>query len=266
MPSPVFASYSRVGFVWKSKSNSQEIIERERETDPNCLYFNYQLITTNAKNIETFWPTCHRPMGCTSSAPAKKYAPPATASGAASAAGASPSGVATGTPKASPKASGGSGPSGPGGPGARVVEETDVPTVNNSGVARVMPEGLLSDADGDEAHEFFVEDPRTGEMRKVVTKDLKQVPWALRGGKNWVWRRRGRCLWIETAAAKWWVELPDAEFQLKLKTKMIWHLLQLEIVVLIVMLAQDISVQPLLLIVFNAPCLQHLHVGCFTDQ
>lgn len=47
---------------------------------------------------------------------------------------------------------------------------------------------------------------------------------------------------------------------------MIWHLLQLEIVVLIVMLAQDISVQPLLLIVFNAPCLQHLHVGCFTDQ
>ena len=117
-------------------------------------------------------------MGCTSSAPAKKYAPPA-AGGAASAAGASPSGAATGTPKASPKASGGSGPnglSGPGGPGARVVEETDVPTVNNSGVARVMPEGLLSDADGDEAHEFFVEDPRTGEMRKVVTKDLKQVP------------------------------------------------------------------------------------------
>jgi hypothetical protein len=47
---------------------------------------------------------------------------------------------------------------------------------------------------------------------------------------------------------------------------MIWHLLQLEIVVLIVMLAQDISVQPLLLIVFNAPWLQHLHVGCFTDQ
>lgn len=115
-------------------------------------------------------------MGCTSSAPAKKYAPPATASGAASAAGASLSGAATGTPKASPKASGGSGPSGPGGPGARVLEETDVPTVNNSGVARVMPEGLLSDADGDEAHEFFVEDPRTGEMRKVVTKDLKQVP------------------------------------------------------------------------------------------
>ena len=71
---------------------------------------------------------------------------------------------------------------------------------------------------------------------------------------------------METAAAKWWVELPDAEFQFKLETNMIWHLLQLEIVVLIAMLAQDISVQPLLPIVFNAPWLQHLHVGCFTNQ
>lgn len=51
--------------------------------------------------------------------------------------------------------------------------QVDGANVHN--VARVIPlEGLLQDADGDEAHEFFVEDPKTGEMRQVqVTKATK---------------------------------------------------------------------------------------------
>lgn len=104
-------------------------------------------------------------MGCVSSAAPDKYEAP---KGGPSPASASRSATGSASPKASPKGQGG---------GNRVLEENDVATVNTSGVARVIPmEGLLKDSDGDEAHEFFVEDPKTGEMRRVVSKELKKVP------------------------------------------------------------------------------------------
>ena len=105
-------------------------------------------------------------MGCVSSATSDKYEAP---KGSPSPASASRSATSA-SPKASPKAQSGG--------GNRVLEENDVATVNfPSGVARVIPmEGLLKDSDGDEAHEFFVEDPKTGEMRRVVSKELKKVP------------------------------------------------------------------------------------------
>ena len=102
-------------------------------------------------------------MGCASSSatPAEKYAAPASSSG-------TPKTPTAEGPKVSPKASPKAAASG------RVVEELEVGSPPKS-VARVMPEGLLKDADGDEAHEFFVEDPKTGEMQRVVTKDLNKL-------------------------------------------------------------------------------------------
>ena len=103
-------------------------------------------------------------MGCVSSATPEKYEAP---KGSPSPASASRSATSA-SPKTSPKAQSA---------GNRVLEENDVATVNTSGVARVIPmEGLLKDSDGDEAHEFFVEDPKTGEMRRVVSKELKKAP------------------------------------------------------------------------------------------
>mmetsp|Transcript_7590 Transcript_7590/g.9423 ORF Transcript_7590/g.9423 Transcript_7590/m.9423 type:complete len:98 (-) Transcript_7590:207-500(-) len=95
-------------------------------------------------------------MGCASSA---KPAP--TAMGAAA-----PVAAAAAQSPRSPKAPPGSTPATPSAPN-RVVEDSD--GVHNG---PNLVEGLLQDADGDEAHEFFVEDPRTGEMRQVVN-DLK---------------------------------------------------------------------------------------------
>ncbi|CAJ1327362.1 unnamed protein product [Effrenium voratum] len=84
-----------------------------------------------------------------------------------------------GTPKASPSC-----PSRPL-PTSGVVQESDGTEVT------ARPMGLLQDADGDEAHEFWEEDPRqlgprklrsldelrerTGQMHRIFAKDLLQV-------------------------------------------------------------------------------------------
>mmetsp|Transcript_140507 Transcript_140507/g.199169 ORF Transcript_140507/g.199169 Transcript_140507/m.199169 type:complete len:113 (+) Transcript_140507:51-389(+) len=111
-------------------------------------------------------------MGCASSSGAEKYGAPKSqpfgASGAPSGAtapgSASPT-SASSPPKATPS------PSGRQRNNSRVVQ--DNPDAQAQTTAAMV--GLRQDLDGDEAHEFFVEDPKTGQMQRVVTKELAEV-------------------------------------------------------------------------------------------
>ncbi|CAK9023340.1 unnamed protein product [Durusdinium trenchii] len=112
-------------------------------------------------------------MGCTSSA--DKYGtvatPSAKATPATPASPASPASPTSAEPAASPAGAGAAG-AGTTRRGSRVVEENTDVIVGSRRAAPMV--GLRQDADGDEAHEFFVEDPKTGEMRQV-TRDLVEL-------------------------------------------------------------------------------------------
>ncbi|CAE7554357.1 unnamed protein product [Symbiodinium sp. CCMP2456] len=56
---------------------------------------------------------------------------------------------------------------------SRVVQDNPDAQAQTATVAPMV--GLRQDLDGDEAHEFFVEDPKTGQMQRVVTKELAEV-------------------------------------------------------------------------------------------
>ncbi|CAE6937001.1 RPL40B [Symbiodinium sp. CCMP2592] len=121
-------------------------------------------------------------MGCASSSGAEKYgAPKSQPFGASGAASGAPSGAtaptaptapgsasptsASSRPKATPS------PSGRQRNNSRVVQ--DNPDAQAQTTAAMV--GLRQDLDGDEAHEFFVEDPKTGQMQRVVTKDSAEL-------------------------------------------------------------------------------------------
>ncbi|CAE7864009.1 Ubiquitin-60S ribosomal protein L40 [Symbiodinium microadriaticum] len=106
-----------------------------------------------------------------SSSPARPAAPAASPTSASAAPETSSDFVLFSASQASP-----SGPSGPGGRGqrnSRVVQDNPDAQAQTAKAAPMV--GLRQDLDGDEAHEFFVEDPKTGQMQRVVTKELAEV-------------------------------------------------------------------------------------------
>ena len=109
-------------------------------------------------------------MGCTSSADKYgKAVTPAVASPSAASHASHPSHPSHAQPS---PASATAATAGEGRRGSRVIEENAEVVVASRAIQMV---GLRQDDDGDEAHEFFEEDPKTGEMRQIRTKDLVEV-------------------------------------------------------------------------------------------